>query len=152
MTSLSITRRVSIAYHPESQGALERWHQMLTSILRKYCLETGRDGDEGVPFALFAVREIVQESLGLSPADLVFGHTVRGPLRVLKDQLISGSASSQNVLTYVSRFRERLHSACALAREALSASQKRMKRHFDEKAVPHSLQTGDQVLVLLPIP
>ena len=27
-----------------------------------------------------------------------------------------------------------------------------MKRHFDEKAVPRSLQTGDQVLVLLPIP
>ena len=152
MTSLSITHRVSSAYHPESQGALERWHQTLKSILRKYCLVTGRDLDEGVPFALFAVREIVQESLGFSPADLVFGHTVRGPLRVLKDQLISGSASSQNVLTYVSRFRERLHSACALAREALSASQKRMKRHFDEKAVPRSLQTGDQVLVLLPIP
>ena len=119
MTSLSITHRVSSAYHP--QGALERWQQTLKSILRKYCLETGRDWDGGVPFALFAVREIVQESLGLSPADLVFGHTVRGPLRVLKDQLISGSAPSQNVLTYVSWFRERLHSACALARKALSA-------------------------------
>ena len=52
----------------------------------KVCLETGRDWDEGVPLALFAVREAVQELLGFSPAELVFGHTVRGPLDVLKDQ------------------------------------------------------------------
>ena len=33
---------------------------------------------------VFAVREAVQGSLGFSPADLVFGHTPRGPLKVLK--------------------------------------------------------------------
>ena len=33
---------------------------------------------------LFAVREAVQESLGFSPFELVFGRTVRGPLKVLK--------------------------------------------------------------------
>ena len=35
-----------------------------------------------VPFVLFAIRETIQESLGFSPADLVFGHTPRGPLKV----------------------------------------------------------------------
>ncbi|KAI3351357.1 hypothetical protein L3Q82_005905 [Scortum barcoo] len=33
-----------------------------------------RDWDEGVPLVLFAAREAVQESLGFSPAELVFGH------------------------------------------------------------------------------
>ena len=84
LQSLSITHKVSSAYHPESQGALERWHQTFKSVLRKYCLDTGKCWDEGVPFALFALRETVQESLGFSPAELVFGHTVRGPLKVLK--------------------------------------------------------------------
>ncbi|KAL7854279.1 hypothetical protein AOLI_G00211230 [Acnodon oligacanthus] len=37
-------------------------------MLRKYCLDTGKDWDEGVPLVLFAVREAVQESLGFSPA------------------------------------------------------------------------------------
>ena len=32
---------------------------------------------------LFAVRKSVQESLGFSPFELVFGHTVRGPLKLL---------------------------------------------------------------------
>ncbi|KAI2644500.1 hypothetical protein H4Q32_028512 [Labeo rohita] len=46
-----------VAYHPETQGALERWHQTLKSALRKYCIETGSEWDDGVPFVLFAVRE-----------------------------------------------------------------------------------------------
>lgn len=83
-------------------------------------MDSGREWDDGVPLALFAVREIVQESLGFSPAELVFGHTVRGPLRVLKDQLTGeGSPTQRNVLTYVSRFRERLHEACSIAKESL---------------------------------
>lgn len=150
--SLSITHRVSSVYHPESQGALERWHQTLKSALRKYCLETGTGWDEAVPFALFALREAVQESLGFSPAELVFGHAVRGPLKVLKEQFMSDDSSSQsNVLDCVSQFKERLHDACLLAKEALYSSQRTMKRRYDEKAVVRSFKPGDQVLVLLPI-
>lgn len=47
----------SSAYHPESQGALERFHQTLKSMLRSYCFETGKDWDEGVPLVMFAVKE-----------------------------------------------------------------------------------------------
>lgn len=89
LISLSITHRMASAYHPESQGALERWHQTLKSMLRKYCLESDKDWDEGVHLVLFAARETVQESLGFSPAELLFGHTVRGPMKVLKEQFLS---------------------------------------------------------------
>lgn len=40
--------------------------------------------DEGIHLLLFSARESVQESLGLSPFEIVFGHTVRGPLKPLK--------------------------------------------------------------------
>ena len=36
---------------------------------------------------LFAAREVTQESLGFSPAELVFGHTVRGPMKLLKEMV-----------------------------------------------------------------
>lgn len=85
MAELKVNHQKSSLYHPESQGALERFHQTLKSMLRKFCLELTRDWDEGLPLLLFAVRETTQESLGFSPADLVFGHTVRGPLRLLSD-------------------------------------------------------------------
>lgn len=47
-------------------------------------MDTQADWDKGIPFVLFAIRETTQESLGFSPADLVFGHSVRGPLKVMK--------------------------------------------------------------------
>ena len=49
MKQLGIQHNVSSAYHPESQGALERYHQTLKSMLRAYCLETGRDWADAVP-------------------------------------------------------------------------------------------------------
>ena len=33
-----------------------------------------------------SAREVVQESLGFSPAELVFGHTLRGPLKAFQEK------------------------------------------------------------------
>ena len=115
-------------------------------------MDTKNDWDEGVPFVLFAAREVVQESTGFSPAELIFGHTVRGPLKFLKEQVLDTSSPPKHVLEYVSAVRERLHSARALAAEMLLTTQGRMKARFDRKAVYRSLQPGDRVLVLLPVP
>lgn len=150
--TLGVQHVVSSAYHPESQGALERWHQTLKSMLRKYCLETGRSWDEGVPFVLFAARDAVQESLGFSPADLVFAHSPRGPLKALKEKFLSLSTSpTTNVLDYVSNFRERLLAANKIAQASLSNAQRHMKRRFDKRAVKREFSVGDKVLVLLPL-
>lgn len=101
LKQLKIERNVASAYHPESQGALERFHQTLKSMLRIYCLELGKDWEEGVPWLVFAYREAVQESLGFSPAELVFAHTVRGPLALLKEKWLNDSPQ-HNLLNYVS--------------------------------------------------
>ena len=105
MHELGITQYKSSPYHPESQGALERFHQTLKNMIRSYCFDTEKDWDEGIHLLLFAVRESVQESLGFSPFELVFGHTVRGPLKLLKETFLSDDDSSLNLLQYVSDFK-----------------------------------------------
>ncbi len=89
LSQLNIKHVTSSAYHPESQGVLERFHQTLRLCSVNTGAESGKGWDEGLPLLLFAVRETVQESLGFSPADLVFGHTVRGPLKMLKENWLS---------------------------------------------------------------
>ena len=69
----------SSAYHPESQGANERFHQTLKNMLKRYCHQTGKDWDGEDNLLLFAVRDSVQESFRCSPFGLVYGHSVRGP-------------------------------------------------------------------------
>lgn len=155
MKELNIKHCISRAYHPQSQGVLERFHQTLKTMIRTYCLQHQKDWDEEIPLLLFAVRNTMQESLGFSPAELVFGHSLRGPLKVLQEQLLSVSqtdASQKNVLDHVSSFRESLHLVWQLAQKSLANSQTRMKGRYDKRSVRRSFKVGDQVLVLLPLP
>lgn len=153
VSELNIKHVKSSPYHPESQGALERFHQTLKSMIRKYCLESNREWDEGLPLLLFAARETRQESLGFSPNDLIFGHTVCGPLRLVREKWLSDvSKAEHNVLDYVSSFRDRLKHVCQLARDNLSKSQTKMKNYYDKKSVSRVFHPGEKVLVLLPLP
>ncbi|KAK3092929.1 hypothetical protein FSP39_008989 [Pinctada imbricata] len=151
MHELGIRQYKSSAYHPESQGALERFHQTLKTMMKTYCHQYGKDWDEGVHLVLFAAREAVQESLGFSPFDLVFGHTVRGPLKLLKEKWLT-ETSDLNLLDYVSNFKEKLYNACKLAQENLKTSQMKMKTWYDKDARNRVFKPGDKVLVFLPIP
>ena len=69
MHELGINQYRSSAYHLESQGALERFHQTLKNMINQTVL---------IHLLLFEVREPVQKSLGFSSFELVFGHAVRG--------------------------------------------------------------------------
>ena len=151
MDQLGIKQYRSSAYHPESQGALERFHQTFKNMIRTYCFDTEKHWDEGIHFLLFAVRESVQESLGFSPFELVFGHTVRGPLKLLKEKFLSDETESLNLLEYVSDFRTKLSRACDLARENLKSSQKTMKARYDKHISKRKFEPGQRVLALLPV-
>ena len=152
MHELGIKQYRSSAYHPESQGALERFHKALKNMIRSYCFDTEKDWDEGIHLLLFAVRESVQESFGLSPFELVFGHSVRGPLKLLKEKFLSNDEPPLNLLQYVSNFRNRLSRACEVARSNLKTSQGKMKARYDNHVIDRKYKPGDKVLALLPIP
>ena len=134
MHELGIKQYKSSAYHPESQSALERFHQTLKNMIRSHCFDTEKDWDEGIHLLLFAVGESVQESLGFSLFELVFGHTVRGPLKLLKEKFLSDDDSSLNLLQYVSDFKNKLSKACEAARSNPKSAQSKMKLPYDDNA------------------
>lgn len=43
LRTLDIEQITSTAYHPQSKGALERYHQFLKAMLRKFCIDSGQD-------------------------------------------------------------------------------------------------------------
>uniref|UniRef100_A0A3B5QLU2 Gypsy retrotransposon integrase-like protein 1 n=1 Tax=Xiphophorus maculatus TaxID=8083 RepID=A0A3B5QLU2_XIPMA len=150
LKQLHIQHNQSTAYHAQSQGALERFHQTLKSLLRAYCVQMKADWEDGLPWLLLAAREVTQESTGFSPNELVFGHTVRGPLTVLRDEW-KDAEPPQNLLHYVNGFRQRLFTATQLANRKLSSAQEKMKCLYDKKAEHRVFLSGDQVLALLPV-
>jgi len=151
MYQLGVKLYKSSAYHPESQGALEHFHQTLKNMLQAYCVENKRDWDQGVHLLLLVARESVQAPLGFSPFQLVFGQTVRGPLKLLKEAWLAED-SSVNLLDQVADLRYRLVCARYFAQPNLVASQQKMKTWYDKRVKTRCFNIGDQVLVLLPIP
>lgn len=151
LRQLGIRHNKSSAYHAESQGALERFHQTLKSLLRAYCTEVKGDWEEGLPWLLLATCEVIQESLGFSPNQLVFGHCVRGPLAVLSNAALP-EEPPQSLIQYIQGFRRRLVLAGELAKEKLEKTQEKMKGWFDRKSEIRMFSPGDQVLALFPLP
>ncbi len=94
----------------------------------------------------------MQDSLGFSPAELVFGHTVRGPLKLLSEQLQATKPTARSVSEYVDTFRKRLTHVRNLARANLTSAQVVMKAQYDRRTVERSFKPGDLVLPLLPVP
>ena len=147
---LGIKQVFASAYHSESQGALERYHQTLKSMIRAYCYENEQDWAESLPLLVFAARDAVQESLGFSAFELVFGHSVRGPVKLLKEKFLDDKVDV-NILDFVSNFKEKLKNACKVASDNLVNAQRKMKVYYDRKARARTFCKGDKVLVLLPI-
>ena len=128
LEQLGIKQLKSSAYHPESQGGPERYHQTLKTKLRAYCMENHEDWDKGIPLILFATRDAPNESTGCNPFELVYEHQVRGSLKFVKERLLLKEESeTPNLLDYVRDFRDRLFRACEIAREHLKESQSGMK-------------------------
>ncbi|XP_069981706.1 uncharacterized protein [Penaeus vannamei] len=152
MKSLGIQQCRSTVYHPQSQGVVERFHYTLKTMIKAFCLETSSEWDEGIDLLLFSVRDSVQESLGYSPFQLIYGHEVRGPLKVLKEcWLIEEDIP---VAAYVNKFKHRLRTATSIANNHLGKAQAKMKEHFDKanNTEVRTFNEGDLVLALLPLP
>ncbi|XP_068240108.1 uncharacterized protein [Palaemon carinicauda] len=140
-------------YHPQSQGALERHHQTLKSLLRKFCMETGTDWDESLDFILFVIREVPNDSLGMSPFEMLFGHKVRGPLQVLKDKMLNNDTlDNVTVGQYVDKLKCNFEKVHNFAFNNLKGSQDVMKENFDLKTKVRKFKEGDSVLVYFPTP
>lgn len=150
LKQLRVQHNQASAYHAQSQGALERFHQSLKSLLRSYCTELGRDWEEGLPWLMLSAREVTQESLGFSPNELVFSHTVRGPLAALADHWRE-TEPPKNLIDFVNGFRHRLYTAGNLAKEKLTSTQVKMKSWYDRNTERRVFNPGDQVLALFPI-
>ena len=74
---------------------------MISPDLEKYdkviFFDAEKDLDEGVHLLLFAIRESVQDSLGFRSFELVLGHTVRVPLKLLKEKFLSQGGTLLNL-------------------------------------------------------
>ena len=76
---LGVKKLNTTAYHPQTDGLVERFNRTLTNMLAKRVERNGPDWDIQLPYVLFAYRSCIQESTQESPFFLVHGRDPRIP-------------------------------------------------------------------------
>jgi hypothetical protein len=70
----------SSAYHPQTDGQTERVNQILEDMLRACALQYERSWDKSLPYAEFSYNNSYQESLKMTPFEMLYGRRCRTPL------------------------------------------------------------------------
>jgi hypothetical protein len=152
MKLLSVNQSFSTPYHAQTNGLVERFNGTLKSMIKKLMHDKPTDWHRYLQAALFAYREIPQESTGFSPFELMYGRTPRGPMQVLSDVWTGKTVSDETktVYQYVIDLKDTMSDMIKLAQSSLQNSGAKAKLQYDKKAKSRSLQVNDEVLVLLP--
>lgn len=148
---VSVRQLTTTPYHPICNGLCERFNGTLKQILKRLCNEKPRDWDRYLSAVLFAYRGVPQESLRFSPFELLYGHTVRGPMDILHN-IWTKEVEEDEIKTtygYVLDLRERLEKTCEIAHQCLNEARQKYKRRYDRRARDRQFKVGDKVLVLL---
>jgi hypothetical protein len=76
---LKIEKICTTAYHPQSNGALERTHKTLTNYLRCFCEGRTSDWEEWLPFACFTYNTTPHSVTRYTPYEILFGRLASIP-------------------------------------------------------------------------
>jgi hypothetical protein len=69
----------SSAYHPQTDGQTERVNQILEDMVRACGLQYGRSRDNSLSYAEFSYNNSYQESLKMTPFEMLYGQRCRAP-------------------------------------------------------------------------
>jgi hypothetical protein len=75
--ALDTQLRFSSAYHPQTDGQTERVNQILEDMLRACALQYGRSWYKSLPYAEFSYNNSYQESLKMTPFEMLYGRRCR---------------------------------------------------------------------------
>ena len=82
---LGINKTRTTAYHPQSDGLVERFNRTLLSMLATAASENPFDWEEHLRPLCMAYNTSVQSTTGFTPFSLMFGRQARMPIDVMYD-------------------------------------------------------------------
>jgi hypothetical protein len=71
--SMDTRLNFSLAYHPQTDGQMERTNQILEDMLRACALKYGKSWDKSIPYAEFSHNNSYQASMKMAPFEALYG-------------------------------------------------------------------------------
>ena len=146
---LKIHKARTTAYHPSSNGQVERHNRVLMDAVRCFVSDHQRDWDVLLPQIAAALRSSVNRSTGFTPNRLMLGREVTMPAQLVfgldKSSLVGAGGDVEG---YLSVLETTMSEAHEVARNTLKTNQKHQKRDYDVRLHQHQYRPRDLVYML----
>ncbi len=142
---LGIHKSRTTAYHPQSDGLVERFNRTLQAMLAAYVREDQTDWDDHLPHIMMAYRASEHASTRATPNFLMLGREVNIPLDLLAGKGPDQAEKTSNA--YALKVQNNLREAYQQVRDHTQAAQERQKRLYDLKKCGDPLDEGELVLL-----
>jgi transposase InsO family protein len=140
---LKIKKIKTTAYHPQSNGALERTHRVLVEYLRCFILEDQTNWDKWISYATFVFNTTPHTANGFTPHELMFGRKPNIP-SILQKEPPNVQYTYDN---YIRELQSRLQSSYELAKNNLISKKERSKEYHDKNVNVPLFTVRDKVLL-----
>ena len=127
---LGVEKLRTSPYHPQTDGQVERLNRTLKGILPAYVNKDHNDWDVRLPLALFAYRNSVHSSSGVSPFRAVYGREANTPLVLIGTQV---EAKDKFISNYCDELEKTLNDVQRVVRENISEAQRKQKKGYDDR-------------------
>lgn len=145
---LGIEKHTTTAYHPQSDGVVERLNGTLIDSLSHLVDSTQVDWDRHVPFALLAHRSARHSTTKESPAFLIYGRDLRLPYSLFSD---SGQPTYVDFREYAEDLLLRLQRSFSVVKDNLISAAERQEKVRDRISVCKKVNVGDLVHLFVPV-
>ena len=139
--TLDVKRVRTSPYHPQSDGALERWHASLKGIMRRAEIDIKTSDKQLKYLLLFAYHTV---SLGFPPFTLLFG---KGPLELLRSL---GTDEDSSISEWLLSVRAKMTEMAEIVSDRELKAKQTMKHFYDKSASIKTFLAGEMVLVRKP--
>ena len=129
---------MSYAYHPQTDGQLERMIQSLEDLLRACVLDHMGSWSEMLPLVEFTYNNSYHSSISMAPYEALYGRRCRTPLcwNQNGESLVLGPKFLQQTAEKVKAIQERMR-----------ATQSTQKSYADKRRRPLEFEAGDHVFL-----
>lgn len=143
---LNISRRLSTAYHPETDGAQERSNQEIETYLRSFTAYLQDDWVALLPQAQVALNNRTSATTGLSPFYFTHGYH----LNPIDHQDVPKPGSDISPATAGHNWLLKHRDATSFAQASMALAQETQERHANRgRQAAESFRVGDQVYLRL---
>ena len=145
---MGIQKLNTTAYHPQTDGLVERFNRTLIDMLAKTVKSNCKDWDQRLPYVLFAYRCSPQSSTGESPFFLLYGRDPQLP----KEAVLTPDPdrSQLDLDDNKSDLTHRMSEAWELAKDSVMKAQKSQKTQYDQSVRDFNTRVGGRVFIYMP--